>query len=331
MDSQAPAPPSSAAPRIGDWLSESFTLFGRQWQTWIGQGLIYLVLGPGLMVFGAILFYGMFAAVILGAAASSGGSGSGPPAGALGGMIGGVIGGMVVMVVCLVIGLAFSCHLTGGMLRTAARQLAGEPIRVRDVFGARDVFWPVLGASVLTNLATSVALQFFILPGLLLGGLFSFTLPLIVERRMGVGEAMGKSWEITKPHLWLYLVWFLVIYLIGGIGVSFCILGMAGTYPLCILAQMVAYRDVIGIPGALPSPGTQAAVYVPAGTPPGVSRCATCGWMVAANAAVCPHCQTPLAASSPASPPPTPPLSESPLAPPAAPPSDSKQIPPPGA
>ncbi|HEU4753150.1 MAG TPA: hypothetical protein VFU47_08575, partial [Armatimonadota bacterium] len=191
-----------------------------------------------------------------------------------------------------------SLYFMCGMERTAAKQLRGEPIAVGDLFTAGDVYLPALGATIITGFLVTVGAIFCYVPGLLLAGMFSLVIPIIVEERVGVMEAIGKSWEATKPHMWMYLVWYLLISLILSLGASVCYIGMVATIPIYSIAMMVAYRDVFGIPGAVAPaaavPIVPTASYGPAGPPVAASACPACHRPVAAGAVVCPYCSAPL-------------------------------------
>jgi uncharacterized membrane protein len=294
MYAASTAPIRSSAPRIGEWLSEAFNLFGQQWQVWCLQGLIYMALGLGPALLGVFIYYGAIvgAAVATSATTGSGASSSsGPPAVFVGSMLAGV----AAMVVGVLVSLFTSMYVMAGMKRTAVKQLRGEPISARDIFSAGDVFWPILGASLLTGLLAGLGAIFCYVPGLLIAGMLSFTLPIIVEERIGVIEAMQKSWEATKPHMWMYLVWYLLLVLIMSVGSSLCYIGMIASVPIYTIALMIAYRDVFGIPGAI-GPESAAPVamgyYGPAGPPTPAASCRACGQLLAAGAVVCPQCGT---------------------------------------
>jgi zinc ribbon protein len=339
----ATAPSISTGPRIGEWLSEAFNLFQQEWRTWISQGLIYcgLAIGPALL--GYMSFYiALFAGVFAITPSTGSGQRTGPPPGMTGGLI---VGGILILVGLLAT-VYFSITLVAGMKRTAAKQLRGEPISVGDIFSARDVFWPAFAAMFLTGLATMVGSLALCIGAYLVAGLFSFTLPLVVEGRLGAVEAMRRSWEVTRPHMWMYLLWYLLIGLIGGLGFNFCIVGAAATMPIYTLAMMVAYRDVIGIPGAVTPAATYPAApypasgpHGPAGPPVAAVPCPRCGRPIAAGAVVCPSCGLPLPAPAGSPPPgapfaqtnPWPPAPGGPVVPPPPVPGQSPAPPPPPA
>jgi hypothetical protein len=283
--------PQRSDPRIGEWISEAFTLFGREWQTWVGQGAILLFVGFGPMFVGMIIYYAAFFGAM---ATSSRGSGTMAPE-----ALGGMFAGMGAMFVGSFVSMFLFLFLMIGMERTALKQLRGEPITVKDVFSGGDLYLPILGASLLMGLASMLGSIFCIIPGLLISGMLSFTLPIMVEERLGPMEAMSKSWEATKPHMWMYLLWYFLISLVMSVGAYACYVGYVATVPIYMLAMMIAYRDVFGLAGAVPRatavptvPQVPVVDYGPAGAPVTGARCPACERPVAVGAVMCPHCQS---------------------------------------
>jgi len=284
-----------ATPRIGEWMSEAFTLFAREWQTWVVQGIVfYLAI---LLPIGLAL--GVSLPALLAAIAAAGPAGQSSNDAVLGGAMAIYLGAMFT---AYPVTLFLVSWLMAGMMRTAARQLRGEPISVGHLFSGGSAIWPLVGAGILLYLGVGLGSACFILPGLLLMGLWIFVHPLIAERGDGVFAAFRESWEITKPHMWMYLLWAILISLVMSAG-SLVICGVIATLPLSILMWMISYRDAVGIPGAVSTFGTAGVyqgaptAYGPAGPPTAAGRCPQCGSVVAAGAVVCPECRAPLPAS----------------------------------
>jgi len=94
-------------------------------------------------------------------------------------------------------------------------------------------------------------------PGFLAMGLLFFTLPLIVERRMGVIDAMKLSFETTRPNMWMFMLFAFVVGLMASLGQLACYVGLLVTYPLHFLITAAAYKDVFGVAGARQIPAMQ--------------------------------------------------------------------------
>jgi uncharacterized membrane protein len=243
MNAPPPAPAPQPAPRIGEWLSESFNLYQQEWKTWTGQGLVFVVLGYLPAMLAVAYMYSVILSLRLAETPH-------PPltpeeTRALLTATGVLFGGTVLS--------TFSwTYFWVGMSRTAAKQLRGEPIRVGDIFGGGDAYLPALLAAFGMWLAYLVGALFCLFPGLIVWALLAFAHPLVVEGRMGPLQALRTSWATTRPHLVLYVIWFWLVFIIGNLGSNLLWLGMAFTWPIYVLGTMVAYRDVYGLPGALP-------------------------------------------------------------------------------
>jgi hypothetical protein len=258
----APGPQPDARPRIGEWLSEAFTLFTRDWVTWILMSLIYMavIMVPAFLFF-PVLFTGMMAVGL-----TTMGPDGQPRAETSVVMAAAMILGVFFFVLLLMV---IASYFYTGMIKAAIRQLRGEKLVVGDLFSGKEVWFPAMLSDLVRGLATSVASLFCFVPGYYVAASLMFAHPLVVERRLAPMDALRVSWDTVKPHVWSYLLWLLLIGLIAG---------LAGfiTMPLAFLMIMVAYRDAFGLPGAVPTTtqGIPGQPYgygapVPPQTPPG--------------------------------------------------------------
>ena len=277
--------PVNAQPRIGDWLSETFNLFGQQAGVWCLQGFLAFVIMVVPMVILWLVMFGFMASM---GAASNGSPSAGPPLG----MIFGLLGFYVVIILAANVVTVF---MTCGMLVTAARQIRGEPISVGDLFSGGRFFFPVLVETLLGGLAAGIGALFCIVPGLMLGGLFCLGAPIAVEEHSSGTNALSRSWEVTKPYMWWYVLWQIVIGMISSIGMQLLGLG----WPLLAIGQMVAYKNAVGMAGALPGYGGQMVAqqqfpqreYGAAGAPVAGYACPRCHRQLAVGAVACPFCE----------------------------------------
>ncbi len=240
-----------------EWIGHAWKLFTSDPTTWI----LMLLTGFVLMVICTIPV-----SMIFGFAAFSGTDFEEPVPGAgLGAMSAGFIVTIVLLYVAM---LCVSAFFYSGFFRTAIKQARGQSISLADLFSGRDCFLSVLGFQFLMAIAfISVYVIFylpaFILPGIevltilaaylayfVIYGLMFFALPLIVDRRAGVLEAVRKSIELTRPNLIMYALFFFVLALLSFVGIFACGIGLLVTLPFIFTVPAVAYRDVLGLPGA---------------------------------------------------------------------------------
>lgn len=158
-----------------DAIGEAFQIFARNWKTYVPASIPSLV---ALVVYFAISF---------GASFMSGLSGSNDLA-QLGPALALQYGSMFLMYFVIAWQIA-------GIMRMAVRDLNGLPIQVSDAFKFDGTVGKVIGAAISIGILTSLGYIACCVPGFLASGAFMLTYPLIVEQRLGVFEAMGKSWK----------------------------------------------------------------------------------------------------------------------------------------
>ncbi|MEO6810795.1 MAG: hypothetical protein ABI353_16895 [Isosphaeraceae bacterium] len=142
-----------------------------------------------------------------------------------------------------ILSIAVNGFFLGGMVRMAAKQIRGLPIRALDLFEVVDVLPQLLLASFLVSLATLVGLSICIVPGLILAGLLMFTIPLVVDGRMEATAAFGQSIRALQGQ-WLSATFFhMVAGLAAVLGFLLCGVGVVVTAPLYALSITVLYRD----------------------------------------------------------------------------------------
>ena len=222
----------AATVRWGDWIGEGWQMFAEQWQGWVLLILVFLLV---VMVPVVPLYAFMFAAQLAAAREEE------PqlPASVF-----------VVMIIFYPVIIILSSYLLSGAYKAAFKQLHGERIGVGDLFSGGSVFLRVVGAVLLIALLSAVGAIFCILPGLIVGGLLYFTVPLIVEGNLGVIDAMKTSFERTKGSWFMFTLFAIVVNLLAQLGAVACGVGLLATFPLLFTIAAIAYRDTFGVAGA---------------------------------------------------------------------------------
>lgn len=118
---------------------------------------------------------------------------------------------LLFLIVAMVAGMfgmaAATCVASGAAL--------GRPVDLWTALGkARDVFWVLLGTSLLTSMAVFLGALFFIVPGIILALGFAFIGPVIVLEGTGVSDAIERSWFLTSGRRLKILGSFILIGLI---------------------------------------------------------------------------------------------------------------------
>ena len=217
--------------RFGDWIGEGWNMFAEQWKVWVLSSLI-------LSLFTVVPAIGIYIFIFL-AAAAAGGSGSAGLGFAL----------IVLMFAAMALVALLSAYLVCGMYNTAFKQLRGEPISTRDLFSGGESFPRFLLAAIVVGLLTMAGFILCIIPGFIVIGALYFTIPLVVERRMSVADAIQASRNATRGDLFMFVLFALVVSIIAQAGSYLCV-GMLVTWPLQYTIAAIAYRDCFGVAGA---------------------------------------------------------------------------------
>lgn len=253
-----PTPSFPYKPEISfDVISEAWGLLSQQMGVWIPTMLIFAVILWGISLVSQLVVH-----LVLGGAMAAGRNNEGVAAGAMGAII-------MMSLVSGLIQMVLSAYLSGGLFRMAIRTARGEAVAIGDLFSATDVVGSLIGASLLTAIATYIGLILCIIPGLVISSCLMFTQPLIVDQRLGAIEAMSRSWDTLKGQAVMAVVFAIVIGLVAMVGVVACGIGILVTGPLAILSLAITYRNFFpGQPGygaaATPS-AYPPATYPPAG------------------------------------------------------------------
>lgn len=219
--------------RWGEWIGEGWQMFAERWQVWMGQVLAIFV----VFAIPVVPFYLMLIAMQI-RLSQTGQPPELPP-------LFFPLGFVVTM-----LSLFGGAFFISGLYRTAFKQLRGEQISLRDLFSGGDVFLRVLVAMLAISVLGTIAFFFCIFPYLIVLGMLHFTIPLMVERNLSIGEALSASYKMTKANWFMFTVFVMVLSLLVSSGTLACFIGLLASYPLYFTITAIAYRDLFGVAGA---------------------------------------------------------------------------------
>jgi zinc ribbon protein len=279
--------------RLGDWISEGWNMFTQQWKGWVtlSASFFVVIILPMLSLLG-VMYVMMFATMM----SQQQHSRSASPGIPIATLLGFCLGFFALIIVLM----PLTVLVTGGAYRAAFKQLRGGHVEFRDLFSARDCYWRLLGATVIHFALGIIGAMLCIIPAFIIGGLLFFTIPLIVERNLGIADAIRASRELTQRRLWMFVLFAFLVQVIASAGSYLCYVGLLATWPLMFTITVVAYRDCFGVEGAqsfsqAPSPQqTGYAAPTVSDRPPPVEEhttvCPTCQASLPPTAQFCFHC-----------------------------------------
>lgn len=135
----------------------------------------------------------------------------------------------------------------GGLYNLFLKLIRGQPADVGDAFaGFGPQFGQLALGSFVVAILTTIGCLFCLVPGIYLGVCWKFTLPAIIDRRLGFWQGMETSRHAVTGRWWLVFALLLVTGLIAGAGVLACCVGILVTAPIAIGAIAYAYEDILG-------------------------------------------------------------------------------------
>ena len=133
-----------------------------------------------------------------------------------------------------------------GVYMTAVRQSVGLPISFAGIFAYFGSTGALIALGVLVSLGTFIGYMLLIIPGLYLSVAWVLATPLLIDRSMGVWEAMETSRKVVSKKWFTVFFTVLVAGLITGIS-ALLIIPLLWTIPWMVMIMGVIYRDLAGV------------------------------------------------------------------------------------
>ena len=146
-----------------------------------------------------------------------------------------------------VVGLIVGGPMMGGLLALFLKRLRGQPASFGDAFiGFSTLFVPLMLAHIVSSLLTGLGFILLIIPGVYLAVAWSFTIALVIDKRLDFWPAMDLSRRVVSKHWWVIFGLLCVNGLVGLLGILCCVVGMFVAMPVAIASMMYAYEDIFG-------------------------------------------------------------------------------------
>lgn len=146
--------------------------------------------------------------------------------------------------------------LYGGLYLYYLKHVRGEAADLGVIFsGFSSAFLPLMLASLVSSLLTTLGLLFLILPGIYLAIGYLFTFLLIQDRKLDFWCAMEVSRRVITAQWWRVFGLMIVAGFLACLGVIGFFIGIFVTLPILFGAIVYAYEDLVN-PPAEPSAGT---------------------------------------------------------------------------
>ncbi len=131
-----------------------------------------------------------------------------------------------------------------GLITISVRFVEGKTNTFKDLFSHIPFIAYLLG-SIVYGFIVLGGMILLIIPGIIWGIKYGFYPYLIVDRRLGVFDALKKSAEITKGEKWNLFIFGILLGVINLAGFLFFFVGLFVTIPITMLAMAYVYRKLL--------------------------------------------------------------------------------------
>jgi uncharacterized membrane protein len=135
---------------------------------------------------------------------------------------------------------------TAGFEASFKRKLRGQKADLGDLFLGFQFFVPTLVAHLLISIFSFLAFLCFIIPGLVVAAMYTFTFLFIIDKRMDYGQAMRASREVVKQDYVGYTIFVIALVALNLVGFLCLVVGLLVTIPISMAAIAIAYQEVVG-------------------------------------------------------------------------------------
>ncbi|MFZ2187032.1 MAG: DUF975 family protein [Candidatus Moraniibacteriota bacterium] len=129
-----------------------------------------------------------------------------------------------------------------GLIRMYLDLAEGTEDKLAVLFSQHRLIWRYLGAALLYGLMVALGLALLIIPGIYWALKYQFFSYLIVDKNLGVLDALKKSATMTEGVKWKLLGFALVLCGLNILGALALVLGLLVTIPVSIIAYVYVYR-----------------------------------------------------------------------------------------
>jgi hypothetical protein len=132
-----------------------------------------------------------------------------------------IIGSLIVGVLSILTLGILAGPLAAGLYGMVVKRVRdGQPAGVGDVFGQMNRFWSFFAAALVLVVLIGLA-SLTIIGGILLATIWLYVFPLMVDRGMGISDAMSESYRLVRTagfweHLALVIVFLVITSLANG-------------------------------------------------------------------------------------------------------------------
>lgn len=134
--------------------------------------------------------------------------------------------------------------ISWGLIAICLKIYNNEAVKITDLFSQIEKIIKYIGSTILYSLIVFAGLILLIVPGIMWAIKYQMMSYLIVEKDMGVMEALKKSAELTKGSRNNLFLFTILVALINILGALVFVIGLFATIPTTMMAMVYVYKKL---------------------------------------------------------------------------------------
>lgn len=136
--------------------------------------------------------------------------------------------------------------IMAGIVMLAIKRASHKKIEVLSIFNYYVLVWPLVFASLLVNAVVIIGFILLIIPGIYLSITFAFVIPLIIDKQLGIIDAMKTSYKVVSKRWFKFFGLYLTLALFTILCIFTLGIGFIWVLPLSFMVNGVLYRRIFG-------------------------------------------------------------------------------------
>jgi hypothetical protein len=138
-----------------------------------------------------------------------------------------------------------------GVFMMGVQRSMARTVSFTMVFEYYKYILPIGLMSILGFLIVVVGTALLIIPGIYLAVSYSFALPLIVDKQLGIWEALETSRKAVSRRWFSVFGLLFLLFVIILLSFALALIPLIWTLPLCHIAYGIAYRNIFGVTSSI--------------------------------------------------------------------------------
>ncbi|MBU0633167.1 hypothetical protein KKA17_11040 [bacterium] len=136
--------------------------------------------------------------------------------------------------------------IMSGIVMLAIKRASRKKMEILSIFNYYVLVWPLVFASLLVNAVVILGFVMLIIPGIYLSITFAFVIPLIIDKQLGIIDAMKTSYKVVSKRWFKFFGLYATLAFFALLCILTLGIGFIWVLPLSLMVNGVLYRRIFG-------------------------------------------------------------------------------------